>query len=128
MVFRAFISVAVLFICSVAVLILYLVAHGDLTAAHAPVVEYKDFVTILLTALAVMISVAAFLGALAAVWGFSVLKDESRVAAKLAAEAMAKARVEAMVPLLVEEAMSFHSKGAATKADEIAEEYGKEVK
>jgi hypothetical protein len=136
MVFRAFISVAVLFICAIAVLILYcvahgnLVAHGDLFGPHPPVVEYKDFVTILLTALAVMIAVAAFVGAIAAVWGFTALREETHraaeVAAKIAAEAVAKAHVETTVPRLVEEAVSFALKSKDTKADAVAEEYGKE--
>jgi len=131
MVFKAFISVAVLFVCAVAAVILYLVAHGDLNGTHPPVVEYKDFVTILLTALAVMIAVATFVGALAAVWGFAVLREEAHRAAELAAtkvaEAAAKAQVDAIVPRLVEEAISFAQKSKETKADAVAEEYGKEV-
>jgi hypothetical protein len=54
-------------------------------------IEYKYFISILLTALAVMIAVATILIAVAAIWGFAVLREEARssaerIAAKVARE------------------------------------------
>jgi hypothetical protein len=56
-------------------------------------VEYKDFISILLTALAVMIAILATTFAIAAVWGYAALKEEVVKASK--AEAREAAQVEA---------------------------------
>jgi len=126
MLIRALQVTALFLICAVSIVSMYAFTNGSLAGARPPVVEYKDFVTILLTALAVMIAVATFMGALAAVWGFTVLRDEAHRAAEAAAEKVAKAHVESTVPRLVEEAMNFAGQSKGTKADAVAEEYGKE--
>ncbi len=53
-------------------------------------IEYKDFVAILLTAVIVMLAVLTAVLALFAVWGFSVIRDEARVAAEREAAKVAR--------------------------------------
>jgi hypothetical protein len=115
----------VLLLVGVALLgiMLYFVAANDVSSAH-PAIEYKDFVSILLTSLGVMIAIAAVIAALAAIWGFSVLREEVRRAAMLTA----RKETRKIVPTLVSDQLEFERQGKETMADKIAEEYGKEAK
>jgi hypothetical protein len=99
--------------------------NSPATGNH-PVVEYKDFVSILLTAIAVMIGVAAVFAAFAAIWGFDLLRREIVKTATEAAERAAAARVNELVPGLVDKAIEFEREVPGTEADKIAEEFGKE--
>ena len=105
-------------------LILHFVARGDLSSPTAPIIEYKDFVTILLTALGVMIAVAAIFAAIAAIWGFEFLRRETRESAEKAA----RQQTEAMLPSLVQQQVQFELQGVKTSGDEIAAEMSKEDK
>jgi hypothetical protein len=129
------------FMCGQMVLIFHFVAHGDLEKPAAPIVEYKDFVTILLTCLGVMIAVATVFAAVAAVWGFDLLRRETQAhaetSAKASAEKIAHDRIEAMLPSLVERAVRFEfemqgsqgssgQQGLDDQADQIADEIAKD--
>ena len=52
-------------------------------------IEYKDYITILLTALAVMMAMATILLAALAIWGFGALKDEAKKVAQEVAQRVA---------------------------------------
>ena len=105
----------------------YVISGSPASGAH-PTVEYKDFVSILLTALGVMIALAAVAAALAAVWGFEFLRKEMhKIAAETAAD-VAKKEVQAIVPGLVEETSAFAREAQRLPADAVAEEYGREVR
>jgi hypothetical protein len=116
------------------VLNLWFIGRGTLSEVHAPLVEYKDFVTILLTALAVMIAIATVLAAMAAVWGYVEIREGinrrvDEIASKRAAEVateVAKDRTNAMVPELVNRAIEFAKQSEDVKGDEVADEIGKE--
>lgn len=120
---RALNLITVLFVCGQTVLILHFVARGDLSSPSAPIIEYKDFVTILLTALGVMIAVGAIFAAVAAIWGFEFLRRETRESAEKAA----RQQTEAMLPSLVQQQVRFELQGMKTSGDEIAAEMSKEV-
>lgn len=127
------------FMCGQMVVIGHFIARGDLSKPDGPIVEYKDFVTILLTCLAVMIAVATIFAAVAAVWGFDFLKRETQAhaeaAAHVSAEKIASERIEAILPGLVEQAVRFQmQQGSNTssgqnnsndQADQIADEVAK---
>src|SRR6266702_3068833 len=100
-IFRGLQLTAYVFICAFMILFLKLYLNGELSAEH-PVVEYKDFISILLTAIAVMIAIATAVAAIAAVWGYAVLREElNRTVARIAserAEEIARGRIDVMVP------------------------------
>jgi hypothetical protein len=137
---RALKFAVAVFMCGQMVVIFHFIARGDLSKPDTPIVEYKDFVTILLTCLGVMIAVATIFAAVAAVWGFDLLKRETQAhaetAAQASAERIAHARIEAILPGLVERAVRFQmqqgpnvSSGQGTsedQADQIADEVAKE--
>jgi hypothetical protein len=64
----------------------------DLFKSNPPAsgIEYKDFISILLTALGLMIALLATFMALAAIWGFNVLKEATEIAAKKEASIVAE--------------------------------------
>jgi hypothetical protein len=130
-VFAALRAVAWCLFCALAVLFLYLYINGQIGAGpDHPVIEYKDFVTILLTALAVMIAVATVVVAVAAVWGYVAIRDEiSRTVKEIAgkrAEEVARDRIEAIAPGLVKEIIRFDEQLSESRSDDIAKEYSKE--
>lgn len=110
------------------------VIAGRTPSAGNAVFEYKDFVSILLTALGVMIAVGAVVVALAAIWGFELLRREVVSAAAKAAQETAAAtatqiaqvKIDAIVPGLVEKAIEIDRQITGKQADKIAEEFGKE--
>jgi hypothetical protein len=59
-------------------------------------IEYKDFISILLTALGVMIAAATILIATAAIWGFAVLREEARSSAERTAAKVAREVAESV--------------------------------
>jgi hypothetical protein len=130
-IFLGLLTTAALFVCAFMVLFLKLYLNGELTAEHGAVVEYKDFISILLTAIAVMIAIATVVSAIAAVWGYGVIREElNRTVARIAgdrAEEIARGRIDVMVPRLVAAQMAFEKQGTGTRGDEVAEEVSKEV-
>src|SRR6202034_452067 len=107
MIWRAVQTIGWCFAIAVALVALFLALQKG-PAGPQPLVEYKDFVSILLTAIAVMIAVGAVIAAFAAIWGFDLLRREivktaTDTATKVATDA-ATARVDALVPGLVEKA------------------------
>ncbi len=120
------------------ILTLWLVVNGEISAGE-PKVEYKDFVAILLTGLAVMIAVATVLAAMGAIWGYVIIREEinrtveriasaraEEIANKKAAE-VARESVSIAVPKMIREVVDFIQQGEEQgRADEIAEEYGRE--
>lgn len=107
MLFRALQVVGWLFVISVSGVAIFVMLRSSATGEH-PVVEYKDFVSILLTALGVMIALAAVLAAVAAFLGFeNVKKDE-------------------IVPSLVENLLGVDRQVPGPEADQIAQEYARE--
>jgi hypothetical protein len=63
-----------------ALLVLYIFSKGGLAQTQA--LEYKDLISIVLTALAVMIATLTVFVAVAAIWGFTALREEARSAAE----------------------------------------------
>jgi hypothetical protein len=80
---------------------------GFPSVGEGPSVEYKDFVSILLTVLAVMIGVAAFIVALVAIWGIAEGRKMLESIARDIAEQAAIKRVNDLVPRMVDEALAF---------------------
>jgi hypothetical protein len=72
-------------------------------------VDYKDFVPILLTAIGVMIAIFTLFLAIAAIWGYTQIKDETAKVAKETAEKVAaeeaKKICEKLIPQEVAEYM-----------------------
>jgi hypothetical protein len=130
-IFLGLLATAALFICAFMILFLKLYLNGELTVEHSAVVEYKDFISILLTAIAVMIAIATAVAAMAAVWGYGAIREElNRTVAKTAgdrAEEIARSRIDVMVPQLVAEQMAFEKQGTESRGDDVAEEISKEV-
>jgi hypothetical protein len=134
LILRALAAVGLCFVLAAAWMAIQLVAGGGSTTGQMAVVEYKDFVTILLTALAVMIAVGTIMAAFAAIYGFDLLRKElvkasAETAAKVAAEQaekIARARVDELVPGLVDQTVRFEREVPAEAANEIAKEFGKE--
>jgi hypothetical protein len=127
MLLRAFQIVGWCFVVAAALMAAYFIGASGRAPDEHPPFEYKDFVSILLTALGVMIAVAAVAAAIAAVWGFEFLRREmSRIARDTAIET-ATAEVQKIVPGLVEEAIDFAEQGQTVAGDKVAEEYGRET-
>jgi hypothetical protein len=135
MLWRACCVVTLFFNTAVAAMALFYMSRGQhhvvfrghaLVPEPAQAVEFKDFASILLTAVAVMFAIATVVIALAAIWGFSQLKDEAAKVARDVASTVAKARAEEIVPGVVEQALNFDKQAvSAVDADKIAQEYGK---
>lgn len=123
MLFRAFQIVGWCLVFAVVLIAVYFMGAASRTTGANPVIEYKDFVAILLTALGVMVAVAAVAAAFAAVWGFELLRKEMREVAGQ----IAKNEVQATVPGLVDEAMAFQREGRVVAGDRVAEEYERET-
>jgi hypothetical protein len=126
MLIRALQVIGWCFVIAAAAMAIFAAPHVGPIGEH-PVIEYKDFVSILLTALGVMIAVAAVAAALGAVWGFEFLRREMNRIARETAIETAKKEVQTIVPGLVDEALAFSEQGKKVKADEVAQEYGREV-
>jgi predicted RNase H-like nuclease len=125
MLLRAFQIVGWCFVVALALVAAFALAGNGITSDH-PVVEYKDFVSILLTAIAVMIGIGAVAAAFAAIWGFELLRREIvKAAAEIAAKA-AEEKIDEVVPGLVEKALKFDREVPGPEADKIAREFGKE--
>jgi hypothetical protein len=105
------------------------------SAGETPVVEYKDFVSILLTSLGVMIAVAAVAAAFAAIWGFEFMRREvvkaaierAEKVAKETATQVAQTKIDEIVPGLVEKTAKIDREISGPRADKIAEEFRKET-
>lgn len=62
----------------IGILFVYIRANRHAVMTPTNGLEYKDFLSILLTALGVMIAVLTLFLAVIAIWGFSALRDEAR--------------------------------------------------
>jgi Na+-transporting methylmalonyl-CoA/oxaloacetate decarboxylase gamma subunit len=103
---------------SFAVLALFFIFHGG-TPLAGPL-EYKDFISIILTALGVMIAILALGLAVAAVWGFSELKRAVRRTARRTAEAELASTVPPLTRRLVEEWLEVKTKEGTITEDQVA--------
>lgn len=92
-----------------AVLALYFIFQGGVQRADSPPIAYGDFIAILLTALAVMMAVAAFFVAILAVWGY---KEAHTLVTQTAREAAESAALAELPRLLTPERLA-----AALKSD-----------
>jgi hypothetical protein len=124
MILRALQVIGWCFIIAASIAICVMAGRGP---SGSPVLEYKDFVSILLTALGVMIAIGAVLAAVAAVWGFETLRKETTNAAVLTATRVAEEKINEIVPGLVEKAAKIDREVSGPRADKIAEEFGKEA-
>lgn len=76
---RAFYFCSTLFNVGLAITVGYLLwTRSPIVAAEHQSIEYKDFVSILLTALAVMVAVVTLLVAALAIWGFGAIREDVR--------------------------------------------------
>jgi predicted membrane protein len=74
------------------IFVLYFLSHRYLLPSKdAQTIEYKDFISILLTGLAVMIAVMTVFLAGAAIWGYERIRKEAREVAEKEAQKVASA-------------------------------------
>src|SRR4051794_26710329 len=85
---RTAIAFLVTFNVALGLLVLYLLSPHS--PPESSTLEYKDFISILLTGLAVMIAVATILLAAAAIWGFELIRKEARLSAEHEASVVAE--------------------------------------
>jgi hypothetical protein len=88
------VAIAFLVLCNVAlgILVLYFLSRGYQPPPKASqTIEYKDFISILLTGLAVMIAVMTVFLAAAAIWGYERIRRDVLVAAEVEARKVATA-------------------------------------
>ena len=83
---RATIAFLICFNIALGILVIYLLARGyQPPPKDGQTIEYKDFISILLTGLAVMIAVATIILAAAAVWGFEAIRKDAKASAEIVA-------------------------------------------
>ena len=91
---RVAIAFLISFNVALGILVLYMLSRGyqppKVEAGIAQTIEYKDFISILLTGLAVMIAVATILVAAGAIWGFEFLRKETTQTAEREARTVAE--------------------------------------
>jgi hypothetical protein len=79
---RSAIAFLIAFNIALGVLVLYFLMRGyQPPPKETQTIEYKDFISILLTGLAVMMAVGTIMIAAAAVWGFEAIRKEVRISA-----------------------------------------------
>lgn len=71
---------------------------GMQQAATSHVIDYKDYVSILLTAIGVMIAILTLFLAIAAIWGYAQIKNEATRWAQKTATKSAKETAERIIP------------------------------
>jgi hypothetical protein len=95
-----------------AIMALYFIFRGGVVTPASQPLEYKDFVSILLTALGVMIAVAALFVAFFAIWGYKSAKELiSEIAEKAARDTAQSVALRT----------AFDSKTSAPEAKEIVD-------
>jgi hypothetical protein len=123
---NAFITTLLLITIALLITVLWFQFHGHPVllpgAKDAEGIEYKDFISILLTALAVMIAVATILLAALALWGFGALKDEARGVAKSVAERTAKEIAEPVASRTAREVVRFSVGSGSASIQETPDE------
>jgi hypothetical protein len=87
-----------------AALLFYLCIRGGLKPDD-PKVEYKDLITIILTAIAVLLAGVTIIIALLAVWGYSSILKTAQEAAEQAARDTARSIAEPVAARVAEEAV-----------------------
>jgi hypothetical protein len=89
----------------------------------AQTIEYKDFITILLTGLAVMLAAGTVVIAAAAVWGFEAIRKEVRISAEvIARETSARVAKEVAAPVAARTAREVApSETSPGEADELVD-------
>jgi len=89
---RATIAFLICFNVALGILVVWFLSRGyQPHLKEAQTIEYKDFISILLTGLAVMIAVATIMLAAAAVWGFEAIRKEAKASAENVARETATA-------------------------------------
>jgi hypothetical protein len=77
---------------SLGILVLYFLSRGyQPPPKEKQTIEYKDFISILLTGLAVMVAVATIILAAAAIWGFEAIRKDAKASAENVARETATA-------------------------------------
>lgn len=91
-------------------------------------IEYKDFISIVLTALAVIIAALTVFVAVAAIWGFTALREEARATAERVATSTASGTAERLATKIAREVAEsvaartvLEGKPAETTPNEAAE-------
>jgi hypothetical protein len=87
---RTAIAILVCFNISLGILVIWFLSRGyHPPPKEAQALEYKDFISILLTGLAVMIATGTVMLAAAALWGFDVIRKEAKASAEAEARKIA---------------------------------------
>jgi hypothetical protein len=115
---RTAIAFLIIFNVSLGILVLYFLARGYQPAPKdAQTIEYKDFISILLTGLAVMIAVATVFLAAAAIWGFEAIRREAKASAEIEARETATTVARAVATRTARETLP--SDTSVTEAEAI---------
>jgi hypothetical protein len=88
-----------LFNLAFAVLAVFFIFRGGVKSNPSNGLEYKDFISILLTGLSVMIAIGAIFIAVLAIWSYSHFKALTEASAEKAASAAASAKAEELVSI-----------------------------
>lgn len=89
MLWRGFQVLLTVFNLAFAVLAMYFIMKGGVVTPESAGLDWKDFVTILLTALTVMVAIGALFIAVLAVWTYKDLRETVMRIAKETAESVA---------------------------------------
>lgn len=102
--------------------------HPTLSIGNSHDLEYKDFISMLLTALGVLIAVMATTFAIAAIWGYGALREEvikaSKAEARGAAETEARATAEEVATKVARELAQQTLPGEAATGDDYGQAAG----
>src|SRR3954471_5594814 len=112
---RTAIAFLVTFNVALGLLVLYLLSPHS--PPESSTLEYKDFISILLTGLAVMIAVATVFLAAAAIWGFEAIRREAKASAEIEARETATTVARAVATRTARETLP--SDTSVTEAEAI---------
>jgi len=82
-------------IIAVALAVLAVLLYKAATAAHEVHLSYESYLSLVLTALGVMLGILAIVVGIAAIWGYRDIKDRVELTSKQAAETAIKNLIEA---------------------------------
>jgi heme/copper-type cytochrome/quinol oxidase subunit 2 len=122
---RTAVAILVCFNIALGILVLYFLARGyQPPPKEAQTIEYKDFISILLTGLAVMIAVGTIMIAAAAVWGFEAIRREAKASAEVEARKTATTVATAVATRTARETLP--SDTSATEAEALVDALAEE--
>jgi hypothetical protein len=102
--FRAAVLIVGLFNVALFAILVWVVGRGHWQLPTGPsAIEYKDFIAILLTGIALMVALLALVAAGAAVWGFENIRKEAARVAKKEARRAAKDEANSVATRTVRE-------------------------